>query len=95
MEAKREHELPGDGLKQGKRYAQMLRLPRAYSTKGTGIVEHDYDTGVETNLDAFPSPESMLERYHAWKGLVEPAAVGILLALQPLLPLSVSRISLM
>lgn len=75
VEAKREHKLPGDGLQQAKRYAEMLRLPLAYSTNGKGIVEHDYDTGLEKNLDAFPSPNEMWQRYRAWKGLVDDVAV--------------------
>jgi type I restriction enzyme R subunit len=79
VEAKREHKRPGDGLQQAKRYAEMLRLPLAYSTNGLGIVEHDYDTGLEANLDAFPSPEQMWERYRAWKGLVDDVATGALL----------------
>lgn len=74
VEAKREHKLPGDGLQQGKRYAEMLHLPLAYSTNGKGIVEHDYDTGRETNLDSFPSPDEMWKRYQAWKGIVEDVA---------------------
>jgi type I restriction enzyme R subunit len=79
VEAKREHKLPGDGLQQAKRYAQMLRLPLAYATNGKGIVEHDYDTGRETNLDAFPSRYEMWQRYRAWKGLTEEVANDTLL----------------
>ncbi|MGH6961836.1 MAG: type I restriction endonuclease subunit R, partial [Dongiaceae bacterium] len=70
VEAKREHKLPGDGLQQAKRYAEMLRVPLAYSTNGKGIVEHDYDTGIETRVDAFPTPQEAWKRYRAWKGLV-------------------------
>jgi type I restriction enzyme R subunit len=53
VEAKRLHKLPGDGLQQAKRYAELLDLPLAYSTNGRGIVEHDYDTGEERNLTAY------------------------------------------
>lgn len=74
VEAKREHRLPGDGLQQGKRYAEMLHLSLAYSTNGKGIVEHDYDTGRETNLESFTSPDEMWRRYQAWKGIVEEVA---------------------
>src|SRR2546428_2545824 len=45
VEAKRLYRLPGDGLQQAMRYAEMLGLPLAYSSNGLGIVEHDYDTG--------------------------------------------------
>ncbi len=79
VEAKREHKRAGDGLQQAKRYAEMLRLPLAYSTNGKGIVEHDYDTGLEANLDAFPTPDEMWQRYRAWKGLVGEVAIETLL----------------
>jgi type I restriction enzyme R subunit len=75
VEAKREHKRAGDGLQQAKRYAEMLRLPLAYSTNGKGIVEHDYETGLESNLDAFPTPDEMWQRYRAWKGLVDEVAI--------------------
>jgi type I restriction enzyme, R subunit len=79
VEAKRRHKRPGDGLQQAMRYAQMLDLPFAYSTNGRGIVEHDYDTGLERNLADFPAPEELWRRYRTWKGIVEDAAAEILL----------------
>ncbi len=78
VEAKRAQKLPGDGLQQGKRYAERLDLPLAYSTNGKGIVEHDYDTGRERNLTEFPSPSEMLRRYRAWKGIVDESAAAVL-----------------
>ncbi len=71
VEAKRLFKLPGDGLQQAKRYAQLLDLPLAYSTNGKGVVEHDFDTGRETKLDRFPEPAEMWRRYRAWKGIVD------------------------
>jgi type I restriction enzyme, R subunit len=79
VEAKRERKLPGDGLQQAKRYAEMLGVPLAYSTNGTGIVEHDYDTGLERNVSAFPSPDEMWRRYQTWKGLTDEIAKEALL----------------
>jgi type I restriction enzyme R subunit len=79
VEAKRRHKRPGDGLQQAMRYAQMLDLPFAYATNGRGIVEHDYDTGLERDLAAFPAPEELWRRYRTWKGIVEDAAAEILL----------------
>lgn len=78
VEAKREHRLPADGLQQAKRYATLLDLPLAYSTNGKGIVEHDFDTGAETSLDAFPSPDEAWRRYRAWKGIVDDTGAEIL-----------------
>lgn len=74
VEAKREHRRPGDGTQQAMRYAELLRLPLAYSTNGKGIVEHDFDTGRETDLDAFPPPEEIWRRYRAWMGIVDDVA---------------------
>jgi len=79
VEAKREHRLPSDGLQQAMRYAELLDLPLAYSTNGTGIVEHDFDTGLQTALDRFPSPDEAWRRYRAWKGIAgEDAAAAVL-----------------
>lgn len=71
VEAKRLYRLPGDGLQQGMDYAEILGIPFAYSSNGEGIVEHDYDTGAQTDLDGFPSPDELWRRYRAWRGLEE------------------------
>ncbi len=54
VEAKAEYRLPADGLQQAKVYAETLDLRFAYSTNGPGIVEHDYTTGLETELTEYP-----------------------------------------
>ena len=79
VEAKREYKLPGDGLQQAMRYAQMLDLPFAYATNGKGIVEHDYDTGVERDLEVFPSPDELWRRYRTWKGITDDTVADTLL----------------
>lgn len=56
VEAKSLYEHPGDGLQQAKEYAQILGLKFAYATNGKGIVEHDFLTGRDNDLDVFPSP---------------------------------------
>lgn len=65
VEAKAEYAHPGKGLQQAMQYAEMLDVKFAYSSNGKGIVEHDYITGMECNLDAFPSPDELWGR---WKG---------------------------
>ncbi|MEX2420459.1 MAG: DEAD/DEAH box helicase family protein, partial [Actinomycetota bacterium] len=77
VEAKREFKKPGDGLQQAMRYAERLDIPLAYSSNGKGIVEHDYDTGLETTRVGFPDPDEALARFQAWKGLSDDA-VGML-----------------
>lgn len=62
IEAKASYKNPGDGIQQAKNYAEILGLKFAYSTNGYGIVEHDYLTGQEKDLDAFPSPQELWER---------------------------------
>jgi len=62
VEAKAEYKSPGAGLQQAIQYAEMLGVKFAYSSNGKGIVEHDFITGLERNLDAFPSPEELWER---------------------------------
>jgi type I restriction enzyme R subunit len=78
VEAKREYKLPSDGMQQAMRYAGLLDLPLAYSTNGKGIVEHDFDSGLESPLDTFPSPDDTWRRYRAWKGIVEDAQATLL-----------------
>lgn len=63
IEAKSAYKKAGDGLQQAIDYAKILDLKFAYSTNGKGIVEHDFTTGKETNLDKFPSPQELWNRF--------------------------------
>src|ERR1700681_1917229 len=69
VEAKAEHKLPADGLQQAKDYAQILGLNFAYSTNGKGIVEFDFTTGIEAELQQFPTPAELWGRLSAHDGL--------------------------
>jgi len=69
IEAKASYKNAGDGLQQAKEYAQILDLKFAYSTNGTEIVEHNFITGKETNLVAFPSPDELWSRLKVHIGL--------------------------
>lgn len=62
VEAKAVYKNPGDGLQQAKDYAQILGLRFAYSTNGRGIIEHDFITGRDNDLEEFPSPDDLWER---------------------------------
>ena len=62
VEAKAAYKLPGDGLQQAKEYAAMLGLKFAYSTNGHGIVEFDYTSGKEREIDSFPPPDELWKR---------------------------------
>ena len=71
VEAKAEYRLAADGLQQAKDYAEILDLKFAYSTNGPGIVEHDYTTGLDSNVEAYPSPDDLWRRDCIDRG-VEP-----------------------
>src|ERR1051325_6155962 len=62
VEAKAEYAHPGKGLQQAMQYAEMMGLKFAYSSNGKGIVEHDFLTGMECNLETFPSPDELWGR---------------------------------
>lgn len=69
VEAKAAYKNPRDGLQQAKDYAQILDLKFAYSTNGEGVVEHDFLTGRETDLDSFPTPGELWSRLHPRLGM--------------------------
>ncbi|MFC1978030.1 EcoAI/FtnUII family type I restriction enzme subunit R [Chloroflexota bacterium] len=72
VEAKAVYKNVHDGLQQAKEYAQILDLKFAYSTNGHGIVEHDFLTGRETDLDTFPSPNELWGRLNSYLRLQTP-----------------------
>src|SRR6267378_5453732 len=74
VEAKPEYKKPGDGLQQAKDYAQILGLKFAYSTNGHGIVEHDFLTGRDNDLDGFPSAEDLWNRLCTNEGIDQKTA---------------------
>lgn len=62
VEAKPSYATPGQGLQQAKEYAEILGLKFAYATNGQGIVEFDYATGLESEIETFPTPEELWAR---------------------------------
>lgn len=71
VEAKAKHRLASDGLEQAKQYAQTLGLKFAYATNGTGIVEFDFLTGQERELESFPTPDELWTRLTAGEQLTQ------------------------
>ena len=65
VEAKRYTETIDAGLQQAMNYAQILKIPFAYSSNGKGFIEHDFLTGEERelSLDNFPSQAELWQRY--------------------------------
>ena len=69
VEAKAAFKEAAAGLQQARTYAEMLGLKFAYATNGHEIIEHDYFTGLESKLAAFPSPDALWQRYRAGKSI--------------------------
>jgi type I restriction enzyme R subunit len=69
VEAKAEDSSPGAGLQQAKEYAEILGLKFAYSTNGHTIIEFDYLTGREHEIEAFPTPDELWLRFRHAEGI--------------------------
>ena len=78
VEAKAVYGKPGDGLQQAKEYAQFLGLKFAYSTNGHGIVEHNFLTGKDNDLTAFPTPNELWNRLQTAENLTPEVAERVL-----------------
>ena len=78
VEAKSAYKNAGDGLQQAKEYAEILGLKFAYSTNGKGIVEHDFITGKDTDLENFPSPDELWIRFSRSEGIKPEIAERLL-----------------
>lgn len=72
VEAKASYATPGQGLQQAKDYAEILGLKFAYATNGHGIIEFDYITGREREIESFPTPDELWARLTG----AEPLAPG-------------------
>jgi len=77
IEAKKNTLSLNAGIQQGIEYANILDLPLAYSSNGSGFYEHDKTLSSgsierELSLDDFPSPEELWQRYKKYKGIESP-----------------------
>lgn len=73
VEAKDNNVTVSHGIQQAIGYAVDLDIPFAYSSNGSGFYEHDRITGKEReiNLDEFPTPDKLWNRYKEEKNLTE------------------------
>lgn len=74
IEAKDNKHSVNAGIQQGLDYARILDIPTVYSSNGDAFYEHDRtctDGSIEKEieLDNFPSPKVLWERYKAYKGI--------------------------
>jgi len=72
VEAKELSHGVGDGMQQALHYAEMLGVPFAFSSNGSGFLFHDGTASSgkleqALKLDEFPSPAVLWERFCAWK----------------------------
>jgi type I restriction enzyme R subunit len=78
VEAKSIYAKPGDGLQQAKDYAQILGLKFAYATNGHGIIEHDFLTGRDNDVEGFPAPDDLWGRIRGSEGIDDATAERVL-----------------
>ena len=62
VEAKPDGAPLGEGMQQAKEYAEILGIKFAYACNGSDIVEFDYTTGQERELQEFPTPVELWSR---------------------------------
>ena len=71
--------LPAEsGVQQAKDYAEILGLKFAYATNGHRIIEIDYTTGTEREVDRFATPAELWQRLTAATALPDPATTHLL-----------------
>jgi type I restriction enzyme R subunit len=71
VEAKAIYRTAGDGLQQAKEYAQILGLKFAYATNGHSIIEHDFLTGLDNEIQNFPKPSELWDRLRSAENISE------------------------
>jgi type I restriction enzyme R subunit len=76
VEAKDNRHLPGDGMQQAIQYAENLDVPFVFTSNGDSFVMHDRtgllgQTEQEIDLDNFPNPDFLYEKYKQWRGIDE------------------------
>jgi type I restriction enzyme R subunit len=71
VEAKAVYRTAGDGLQQAKEYALILGLKFAYTTNGKSIIEHDFLTGLDNEIQNFPKPSELWDRLRAGENISE------------------------
>ncbi len=74
IEVKENNQEVGTGMQQGLEYADILNLPFVFSTNGNRFLFHDKtntdNIENEIELDNFPSPEMLWEKYLKFKGIL-------------------------
>ncbi len=66
------------GVQQAREYAEILGLKFAYATNGHRIIEIDYTTGTEREVDRYATPDELFARLSAATHLPQDAAAHVL-----------------
>lgn len=78
IEVKENNHSVGAGMQQALEYSEILELPFVFSTNGDRFVFHDKTNQekieTEIELNEFPSPEILWEKYLKFKGIETPFA---------------------
>lgn len=72
VEAKEEGKSALSGLQQAKDYARDLGIAFAYATNGRSIIEWDAFTNTTQEIEVFPKPDDLWERWRLNTGLEAP-----------------------
>ncbi|MGC8731177.1 MAG: EcoAI/FtnUII family type I restriction enzme subunit R [Halothiobacillaceae bacterium] len=71
--------LPAEtGVQQAREYAEILGLKFAYATNGHRIIEIDYTTGTEREVDRYATPDELFARLTAAAQLPQTSAAHLL-----------------
>ena len=67
------------GIQQALDYAKILDIPCVFSSNGDGFVFHDRtatdgNIEIELDIDSFPTPEELWQKYKKYKGIETPEA---------------------
>ena len=82
IEAKDNNHSIRSGIQQALDYARVLDIPCVFSSNGDGFLFHDRTisgSNIERilDMDNFPSPEALWEKYKKYKGIKTPSAEKI------------------
>ncbi len=66
------------GVQQAREYAEILGLKFAYATNGHRIIEIDYITGTEREVDRYATPDELFTRLNAARQFSQTSAAHLL-----------------
>ncbi len=79
VEAKDNHHTVSQGIQQALGYAEILKVPSAFSSNGDAFASHNKvpaageDIETEFSLEAFPLPQVLWDRYKKFRGIEDKA----------------------